>query len=732
MTKKQETKADGKTQPVVIHWLGEIDAAKKREKEYRTEGERLLKIYGGEKKDETPFNILFSNTETLLPALYSAVPRPVVQRRFKDADPLGKQAATAGQRVLEFLVDTNVEGYETFDEGVRAATLDALLPGRGVTCVKYDAEIGELPPSAPDADLPSPVSPGPAAPVAEPDPYKKSELVCIDTRQWNRVFFGYAKKWSKVPWIAYEEHIDKKEAVRLFGKDIASKITFTDNEDHEPGEKGDKEEKNKGDRKTACVYQIWDKDGGRKVRYISSQYKDGYLKVEDDPLELTGFFNTPRPLRFLQKNDELPVAIYALYENQAKELNELTRRISHVTKAIRARGIYDGSLGTDIENLMDADDNALVPAEAASSLAAEKGLANAIWFLPIEPLIATLVQLYQARESCKQVIYEITGIADIMRGQTNASETLGAQEIKQSWGTLRLKRLQREVQRYARDLLRMMLEIASTKFSEETWAKMTGLPFVTTAEREKIEQVANAIKQAAMQMQQTGQQPTPEQLQNKQMVDADMQKPVWGKVLETLRDDTQRAYRIDIETNSTVEAEATEDQKNISEMMAALSQLLNGLAPLVAKGVMPFEVAQSMMLAITRRFRFGPEIEDYIKAMKAPEPEGKEEAAAKQAEMQVKQMEGQQRIQEGQLRIQAEERKAQVAEQEAQFEIQRIQLEATIRMEELERERKAKREEHAMKMEELRSKHAVGMEAGRMKIEQMKQQAKQPKPTAKA
>jgi len=129
---------------VVTRWLNEIDTAKKREKEYRKDGERVLQIYAGKKVKTHPFNILFSNTETLLPAIYSQVPRPVVQRRFKDEDPLGKAAALASTRVLEFLLDTNVDGYETFDDGMRSATLDGLLPGRGVTGVKYDAEIGQL------------------------------------------------------------------------------------------------------------------------------------------------------------------------------------------------------------------------------------------------------------------------------------------------------------------------------------------------------------------------------------------------------------------------------------------------------------------------------------------------------------------------------------------------------------------------------------------------------------
>lgn len=696
MAKKKEGKRPNEPNEVVSFWLTEINASRKREKDYRKEGQRILDIYSAKKNELTPFNILYSNTETLLPALYSAVPRPIVQRRFKDEDPLGKQASLAGQRVLEFLVDTNVEGYETFDQGVKSATLDALLPGRGVTCVKYDADVSE---------------------VGQPDgtmlPVKSSELVCLDTKSWNRVYFGYAKKWSKVPWVAYEEHIDKEEAERLFGEEITSKIIFTEGEEEDKDDensRSDSDEKNTGERKTALIYQIWDKDGGkdgkRKIRYVSPHYIDGYLKVEDDPLELTGFFNCPKPLMFLEKsNDLLPVALYMLYENQAKELNRLTRRINKLVDAIKARGVYDTELGEDIGNIMKADDNALVPADKASSLAAEKGLQNAIWFMPIEQLVAVLTQLYIARESCKKVIFEITGIADIMRGQSNASETLGAQEIKQSWGTLRLKRLQKEVQRYARDLLRMMLEVAATKFSEKTFAQMTGLPFISTEQSQQLQMVAQAAQQSG--------QPLDPQMQ--QM----LQAPVWGKVLEMLRNDTQRAYRIDIETNSTVEPEAVEDQKNITEMLTAMGQYLNGVGPLVAKGVMPFGAAKSMLLAITRRFRFGTEIEDEINAMQPPKPEDDGKAAeqakmqmeqeAHKLEMQAKQFDQQTKAQEAQLRLQAEQLKSQTDQMRAQAEQSRITLEM-----------EAAREEHMMKMAELRSKHECNMATGKMKMEQMK------------
>jgi len=671
---------------VVQGWLDEIKDAKKREDDFRKDGERVLKIYGAEKNDSTPFNILFSNTETLLPALYSAVPRPVVNRRFKDEDPTGKASATAGQRALEFLLDTNVDGYETFDEAMNHCVLDALLPGRGVATVKYDAKVE-----------------GP-----EGQERKTWEIVCCETRSWNRVYFGYARKWSKVPWIAYEEYIDRPEAERLFGKDIAAKLKYSEGEDGEDeGEHRQSADQNLGGKKTTLIYQIWDKDGGRVVRWLSPGYADGLLKVDPDPLQLTGFFNCPKPMAFVAKSSDLiPVAMYKIYENQAEELNRLTQRIRAVVGALRARGIYDSELGGDLDRLMKEGDAILIPSDKTSSLAAEKGLQNAIWFMPIDVLTNTLTQLYQAREQCKRVIYEITGISDILRGSTVASETATAQNIKSQWGTMRLKRLQKEVQRYARDVLRMMLEIAGTKFSEATWAGMTGLPFLTGEQRQQAEQMGTALQQAMAQ----GAQVPPEAQQQLQQA---LAMPVWPQVLELLQNDMQRAYRIDIETNSTVEPEAVEDQKNIAELMNALAQYLNGVGPLVAKGVMPMEVAQSMLLAITRRFRFGTDIEDYIKQMKAPPPEDDGKAAAAQ-EAQQKQAEMQAQLQQAQA--------------DRQLEVQKVQAEGQMQMMQMradsERESMRLQAQHEAAVAKLEAQYAIDQAklSAQKQIEQMKAQ----------
>lgn len=609
-------------------WLREIAAAKKRDEDYRKEGARVLEIYSGKKKNEVPFNILFSNTETLLPALYSATPRPDVSRRFKDSDPIAKASASASDRGLTFLLDTNVEGYETFDEAMTSAVLDSLLPGRGLTTIKYDFEEGQLPTESVDDEVPA-AEDAKKAP-AEPETYKKSELVCCDARSWNKYHLGYAKKWSKVPWIAYEEQVDRAEATRIFGETIAAKLVYTAAADDEAKEEGKSaEELARGEAKTATIYQVWDKEGGRKVHYVSAQV-DEILKTIPDPLGLTGFFNCPKPLSLIAKSNDLtPTAPYLLYENQAKELNDLTTRISKIIAAVKARGIYDAALGADLENLFAAAENEFIPSDKTASIAAEGGIDKAIWFMPVEKLIEVLRELYAARESCKQVIFEIMGLADIMRGASQASETLGAQQIKQSWSSLRLRRTQKEVQRYARDILRLMLEVAATKFSEETWARMTGLPYLTA---QQAAQQVQILKAAQMQPQ------NPQAQQAAQAAQQALQQPKWADVIGVLRDDLQRAYRVDIETNSTVQPEAVEDQKNIADVMTALGQFLNGVSPLVQSKVMPFQAAQAMMLSIVRRFRFGDEIEEYLQQMQAPTQQDDGKAAAAQAAQQAEQM----------------------------------------------------------------------------------------------
>jgi len=734
----------------VRFWKNEISAARKREKEYIKEGQRVRAIYSGEKRGRVPFNILYSNTETLLPALFGTTPKPVVQRRFKDADPNGKAAAMAGQRCLEFLLDTNLEEYETFDATMRDVTLDALLPGRGLSRVKYEADIVDVPQDDDEAEGDTDDSPDgndqDDAPTGSPElaqeaqssPAKAYETVCTETVPWDRVYFGYAKKWSKVPWVAFEHHMDRPEAEKMFGVRVAAQMVFTPgdedtNGDDWDGERKKEREDQKSERKTCLVYEIWHKKA-RKVRFVSPTYPEGYLKEEDDPLDLTGFYPVPKPMRFLAKTEDLSAtALYTLYENQATELNKISIRINRIVEAIKVRGAYDGSLGDTLNDLLKQDDNSMIAAENASSIRLEGGLDKYIWFMPLEQLVAVLQQLYQARNECKQIIYEVTGLSDIIRGASVASETATAQNIKNQWGSLRIKMLQNEVRRYVRDTLRLMLEVAAKQFSVETFAQMTGLPYVTAEQKAQ----AQALIQAA----QIAGQPLDPQTQAQ--IGQVMAAPDWDSVLALLKNDLSRAYRIDIETNSTVEVNEQEDKQNIAEAMGAMGQFVNGITPLVEQGIMPFAAAQSMLLAIVRRFRFGTEVEEEIKAMQPPQPKPDPKIEEKQAELLADKekaaMQAQNERAVAQERAQLEREKAEADRLAANdrlaadraIEQIKAQAQAEMRRDELASEERIARERMVMERDLALEKAAMEV-AGKVMAETMKAHEKAEPPQQEA
>lgn len=682
----------------VRRWLDRIGESKKLEKDFRKEGTRIVDLYEAGKKLEYQFNILYSNTETMLPALYNSTPRPVVARRFKDEDPVGKAASLVTERTLEYLVDEGSGIYTSFDDLMKSAVLEALVPGRGLTRFKYDAKFEEVENLAAAAISPEGEEEEDDAPPPPRD--VKYEAVCGEEIPWDRFVHGNARKWKDVPWGAIQHFMTREELSRNFGE-LGARVPVTEMVQGDGDSPDSTDPKSKGEDlknvKVAEVWEIWDKEA-KEVLFISPQWKAGPLKEVPDPLQLSGFYPWPRPLGFVTKISSLiPVALYAMYEEQAKELNRVTVRINRLISALKVRGMYDATV-EGIDKVLRAEDNTLIPAENVAALLANgNALEKAIWLFPLEKLIAVLQQLYVQRQQVKTVIYEITGIADIMRGSSVASETLGAQQIKNQWGTLRLKKTQKEVMRYCRDCLRIMAEIAVSKLSVETLKGMTGLPFPTAQEKQQyqaqIEQMKAQYQQITMAAQQQQRQP-PAPPEVPPGVQKALSSPTWEDLLAILQDDLQRSYRIDIETNSTVDAEATEDKEDIGELLNAISQFLNGVAPLVENGSMPFGVAQGMLLAVVRRYRFGPELEDQLKQMKEPPKADPKAAEQQKAELQK----AQQTVQAEQQKLADEQRELERKTEDAQRNIAALQKEAEA---EIAMQRKELEMEKAFALKEL-------------------------------
>lgn len=698
-----EPKPTGPETSTAKYWITQIDASLKREQDWRAEADRIVGLYEGAKgrdDDSDTYNILYSNTETLGPALYNSTPQPIVKRRFDDPDPLGLEASKAGERIVKYLCDDGMAVEATFDDLMQDAVQNALVPGRGVTRFKYMAEFEKVKSTQVQNDDPN-------AQVDETDKQEydriKSELICGEDIPWDRFCHGYGRRWRDVPWVAYMTPMTREELVDTFGADIGNKVDMGNQkiDDSNPMGMAQVEKDGQGTEviKMVAVWQIWDKPT-RKVYSVTSTYPDALLQELPDPLGLTGMFPGPEPLQLRQRISSLvPNPLYLAYETQARELNEISRRIVKITKALKIRGMYDSTV-QGIAKVLEAGDNELIAGDnVAAMLASGTKLEDSIWLMPIDKLITVLQQLYTARDQCKTVIFELTGIADIMRGSTQASETLGAQQLKIQWGGLRMKRQQKRVANYARDSIRMIEEIAVKKLQPQTLRAMTGLPFPLQGEQNHLKQVTTQAQQEAQMQGQPSDIP-PE-------IQALLSAPTWEAVQKLLANDTQRTFRIDIQTNSTLDAEATQDKQDISELLQALSQFLTAVGPLIANQSMPFAVAKSMMLFISRRFRMGQELEEMLQQLQQPTPPPNPDQMKMQLEQQRAGNEIQLSQQQAALDAQGKQQELAHKQSMAKLEMGIKTHEAGLKMAEMTRKDQAAAHQHNLKMEQMATQVAV-------------------------
>ena len=636
-------------------WLDSVALARKNENDWRKAAGEARERYRGDSKNNQgkKFNILFANTQITLPAIYNSTPIPDVRRRFGDADPAGKIAAQVLERSLSYSFDA----YD-FGGSMRSVVFDSVLAGRGVLRVRYEPsfeEGEEEQEKAAEEYAPAGEAMQPAAPRLV------FQKVCVEHVDWHDFIIGPGRKWEEVPWIGFEHRLTRDELEDRFG-DIGATMPLDIVTD-------DARARNSDPRdvpdvfKRGTVYEIWDKEE-REVLFIAPSLPSKILNRVDDPLGLQEFWPIPRPIYDVVDSSSLvPIVPYSLYKDQAEELDHVTRRIDKLVEQCRYRGLRAADIA-EFESLARAKDGEFVAVENAMQFA-ERGLDKAIWHAPLETLVSVIIQLMQHREALKATIYEITGLSDILRGSTNAQETLGAQQIKAQFGSIRIQDRQAEVQRLARDAVRLMAELIGEKFEPETLSLMTGVD-LPQAQQKMMAQ------QAAMMAQQSGQ-PVPPEIEQVLTV------PSWDDVMQVLRSDAMRGYRVDIETDSTVQADVARLKTNAAEFVQGFGGFVTAVGPAVQAGVMPMDVVADLLTSFARNFKLGRQAEDALErlgkmaAQPAPQQaQGAAEAQAAQAEQQRVAMEMQAKQAEAQA-------KAQIEQDKLAMEAQRMAMEAQFK-----------------------------------------------------
>jgi hypothetical protein len=141
-------------------------------------------------------------------------------------------------------------------------------------------------------------------------------------------------------------------------------------------------------------------------------------------------------------------------------------------KALKVTGAYDGSF-PNLANILNKDVS-LVEIADFQKLRDNGGVEGFVSFMPIAQYVDTLQALAERRQALITAIYEITGVSDIMRGNSDPNETATAVTKKTNFGTLRNQDRQNDFQRFLTDILKIKAEVICAKFPDEKLVEFAG------------------------------------------------------------------------------------------------------------------------------------------------------------------------------------------------------------------------------------------------------------------
>jgi hypothetical protein len=655
-------------------WYNCIAQYERTFKEWEGRADKIVKRYRDESRSrnnpQAKFNILWSNVQTITPAVFARLPRPDVSRRFRDNDPIGRVASMMLERALEY----EIEHYGDYASAMKQAVQDRLLGGRGTAWVRYEphivgmagGEAEDMPEDGLQVTEDTDESETEGGIYREDQERIEYECAPVDYVYWRDFGMTVARTWEEVTAVWRKVYMERPALVERFGEELGGKIPL----DTKPDTSKNFNEKMGEGSREALIYEIWDKTTGQVIWMSKSMGK--ILDTRDDPLQLENFWPCPKPMFSTLTTDSLiPVPDFVLYQDQARQLDTLADRIDGFIQALKVRGVYDAAEPSLSRLFTEGENNTLLPVKNYGAFSEKGGLAGAINLVDIAPIAAGLNMAYQAMEQVKGQIYEIMGIADIQRGQTDPSETLGAQIIKSNNASGRLKTMQHDVVNFATALLQIKAQIICNHFTDDTIVKISG----------------------AMQLSPQDQQLIPQALQ-------------------LLKDEPAKNFRIEVTTDSMIYQDEQQEKQDRMEFLSAVSGFLSQALPAA-------QATPELTPMLVEMLKFG------VTAFKAGKGlEGLIDETADKFRQQAKAMEGQPKPpspeqQKMEMQMQIEQAKMQAEQQKMQMQqqIEQAKIQGQIELEKAKQEYQAQENQLKFQLEDQRNREQMQME---MELEQTK------------
>ena len=573
--------------------------------------------------NDAELDLFWASYEILKPAIYAHAPKPVVSPQFKDRRAVKNKTA-------ELLERTSISALDRsgIDDVMCEIRDDLIFTNRGVMWL-----------------------------------LREEQTVCFEHLDRNDFRHEPARKWSEVGWVARRAWMTQKEMKDRFKEHsgdayLDAALTERRDNDHNTNQATEASKK-------ASVWEVWHK-ADKKVYWVSEGV-DVFLDSGDPHLKLSGFFPCPRPAYgTLARRTLVPVPDYERYASHFAKINVLTARIYLLLDQIKLKGLIPagGDVADAIEELVRSNDDTIYIAVPSAAMMSKTGGAFVDYF-PLETVANAIQGLIQSRSELVQNFYELSGISDIMRGATEAEETLGAQQLKSQYGSVRVRQKIDELQRIARDAVRIAAEIIAENFTKETLLEMSQMEIPTKSDLAKqikgiedaAEQELKALADKAEEAAKSGQIQDPAQAQEAEQQFQQAQQAILAKyapmlneaknavpiedVMKLLRDDKARGFAFEIEDGSTIWADEAQEKQSRNEFVTTFGTAAASMQSLVATGPEGSELAGDLLKFQLAPFRTGRELESKIDAWidamanRPPVEEGGESEAMAAANMEL-------------------------------------------------------------------------------------------------
>lgn len=668
-TQKDLTDKKGK-EAIIEIWKKEIENSIKYHEKSKELAKEFQNIYDGEndRYAKKSYPIFWSNTQTLKPLLFSKLPKVNITQSFFKDDEISRITSEVVERLITYLLKES--DAENQIEKIRDAYL---IQGIGIPRIVF------VPPEPIESkskkkktiknEEGEEIETEEEETFYDVDEEKKSfKLEFVDYQHFLK---STEKEWERVRWIAFKKYYSRAELIDHFGEEIGKKVKMSNTKfEYLP------QQEQENEIFQLCeVWEIWDKEN-QTCHFITFAGEGAVLNSEKEFYNLKNFFPIPMPMGLNENRSLLPSPLYKQYKNLAEDLSRLHDRLVNLTDQAKFTGAYTSfAEQKDIENIMNGEDGEFSALQTTANIDDARKL---IVFKPLTEIANTIAILRNEKTQLKIDIQEITGLSDILKGATVASETATAQQLKGNFAISRIQPLQKEVEFTIRDTIRLLTELAVEKLPLVEIIKITGLKIVD------VELILNNARQTIKINKQEAidllNPQDPDYQQKLMMLEQqaqiglektkkDLQEQLKGFVIELknlpklnkiLKDDKMRCISIDIETDSTIKIDQNQEKIDRMEYVRTISQTLQALAPAVQTGIINKKALSELIIFASKPLKVGRNLEDYLREEQPVEEKPDPQAMLAQAQIELQKQELQLRQQEIMGKLDIEQQKVNV------------------------------------------------------------------------